>query len=139
MDAIAPPLPSLAPPLPRRGWIGLSPINRRRLDNFKRNRRGYASFVLFTLLFVASLFAEVIANDRPIVASYKGAWLFPILRDYPEEMFGGFLAETDYRDPVIADEINAHGWMVWPPIRYADNTHNLSPPTAAAPAGYRRA
>ena len=130
MDAIAPPVPSLAPPLPRRGWLGLSPINRRRLDNFKRNRRGYVSFILFTLLFVASLFAEVIANDRPIVASYKGDWLFPILHDYPEETFGGFLAETDYRDPVIADEINAHGWMVWPPIRYADNTHNLSPPTA---------
>lgn len=130
MDAIAPRAERLAPPVPRQGWLALRPINRRRLDNFKRNRRGSVSFVIFAILFVLSLFAELIANDRPIVARYNGAWLFPIMRDYPEETFGGFLAETDYRDPVIADEINAHGWMLWPPIRYGYRTHNLSPPTA---------
>ncbi len=128
-DAAVPRDARLAPSLPRQGWLALSPINRRRLDNFKRNRRGFIAFVLFTTLFVLSLFAEVIANDRPIMAMYKGEWLFPIVQTYPEEKFGGFLAETDYRDPVIGDEINAHGWMLWPPIRFADNTHNLSPPT----------
>ncbi len=132
MDAIADPAPrgpSLAPPLPRKGWLALSPINRRRLTNFQANRRGAWSLAIFMVIFVVSLFAEFIANDRPIVASYKGAILFPIFKAYPEETFGGFLAETDYRDPVIADEINAHGWMIWPPIRYSYTTHNLAPPT----------
>ncbi len=121
---------ALAPPLPRAGRFALSPVNRRRLDNFKRNRRGYWASILFTAIFVLSLFAEVIANDKPILALYKGELLVPILHAYPEETFGGFLAETDYRDPVIADEINAHGWMLWPPIRYSYTTHNLAPPTA---------
>jgi microcin C transport system permease protein len=120
---------TLAPPLPAKRWFNFSPINRRRLDNFRRNRRGYWSFILFTTIFVVSLFAEFIANDRPILAMYKGELLMPIFRTYPEEKFGGFLAETDYRDPVIIDEIAAHGWMLWPPIRFADNTHNLAPPT----------
>jgi microcin C transport system permease protein len=107
------------PPPARRG---LSPINRRRLDNFKRNRRGYWSFWIFMALFGLSLFADVIANDRPIVANYKGEWLFPVLIDYPEEKFGGFLARTDYRDPVIQEELEANGWAVWPPIRFRYDT-----------------
>jgi len=95
----------------------LSPINKRRLQNFKANRRGYWSLWIFLVLFVLSLFAEFIANDKPIIASYKGEILFPVLVAYPEEKFGGFYAVTDYRDPVIHDEINANGWMIWPPIR----------------------
>ena len=128
---VAAPSTPLAPPLPRRGWLGLSPINRRRLDNFKRNRRGYWSFVVFTILFLVSLGSEFVANDKPIIASYKGEILFPFLHDYPEEKFGGFLAETDYRDPVIAKEITDNGWMIWPPIRYSYNTHNLDLPVPA--------
>jgi microcin C transport system permease protein len=121
----------LAPPLPRKGVLKLSPLNRRRLQNFKANRRGYWSFWIFMILFVVTLFAECLANDRPIVAMYKGEILFPIVVDYPEEKFGGFLAQTDYRASVIADEINAHGWMVWPPIRFSYNTHNLDLPVPA--------
>ena len=121
----------LAPPLPGKELFHLTPVNRRRLDNFKRNKRGYWSFWLFMVLFVLSLFADVIVNERPIMASYKGEILFPIVADYPEEKFGGFLAQTDYRDPVIADEIKAHGWMLWPPIRFSYNTHNLDLPTPA--------
>ena len=104
-------------------------MNRRRLDNFRRNKRGYWSFWIFLVLFFASLGAEFIANDRPLVASYKGELLFPVLVDYPEEKFGGFEATTDYRDPTVADEILAHGWMIWPPIRFANNTTKLDPPT----------
>jgi hypothetical protein len=94
------------PPLPTRLWLAgggfaLSPLNRRRWRNFKANRRGYWSLWIFLALFVLSLFAEVIANDKPIVASYKGELLFPVLVDYPESKFGGFLAVTDYKDPVI--------------------------------------
>ena len=78
-----------------------------------------------------SLFAEFIANDRPLIASYRGEILFPVLVDYPEEKFGGFLAVTDYRDPVIQDEITANGWMIWPPIRYSYRTVNNNIPEAA--------
>jgi len=110
-----------------------SPLNQRRWANFKANRRGYWSLWIFLVLFVLALFSEFIANDKPIIASYKGEILFPVLVDYPEEKFGGFYAITDYRDPVIQDEINANGWLVWPPIRYSYRTVNNQIP-AAAPA-----
>lgn len=125
------PLNPPAPPLPRSGLLRISPINRRRWNNFRSNKRGYWSLWIFAFLFIASLFAEFIANDRPIIASYKGEILFPVLIDYPEEKFGGFLAQTDYRDRVITDEIEAHGWMVWPPIRFSYRTHNLDLPVPA--------
>jgi microcin C transport system permease protein len=122
------------PPAPlgaARRRFHLSPINRRRLANFKANKRGYWSFWIFIFLFIISLFSEVIANDRPLVVLYKGEILFPILHDYPEEKFGGFLAQTDYRDAVIAKEINEHGFMIWPPIRYSYRTINRQLPVPA--------
>ena len=112
-----------------RPW--LSPLNQRRWQNFKANRRGYWSLWIFLVLFVLSLVAELIANDRPLIASYKGEILFPVLVAYPEEKFGGFLAVTDYRDPVIQDEINANGWLIWPPVRYSYRTANNDIPEAA--------
>ena len=121
----------LAPPVEQRGWLNLTPVNRRRLENFRANRRGYVSFWIFLTLFIVSLFAELIANDKPIVVSYKGELLFPVVVDYPEEKFGGFLAMTDYRDPFIQKEIAAHGWAIWPPIRYSYSTHNLDLPSPA--------
>lgn len=113
----------------RKPW--LSPLNQRRWQNFKANRRGYWSLWIFLVLFGLSLFAEFIANDKPIIASYNGEILFPVLVDYPEEKFGGFLAVTDYRDPVISEEIEANGWMIWPPIRYSYRTVNNDIPEAA--------
>ena len=113
----------------RRPW--LSPTNRRRLDNFRANKRGYWSFWIFMILFVLSLMAEFIANDRPILASYKGEILYPVLVDYPEEKFGGFLATTDYRSDFIQQEIDANGWMIWPPIRYSYQTVNSNIPHSA--------
>ncbi|KPF70946.1 peptide ABC transporter permease [Bosea sp. AAP35] len=121
----------LAPAQANQGWLKLSPINRRRLDNFKANKRGWWSLWIFLILFVLSLFAEFLANDRPLIVRYKGEWLFPIVVNYPEEKFGGFLATTDYRDPVIATEINENGFAVWPPIRYSYRTHNLDLPVPA--------
>ncbi|MFC6489838.1 ABC transporter permease [Nitratireductor sp. GCM10026969] len=112
-----------------RPW--LSPINQRRWQNFKANGRGYWSLWIFLVLFILSLFAEFLANDKPILVSYKGEILVPVLVDYPEEMFGGFLAVTDYRDPFIQEEIKANGWMVWPPIRYSYRTVNSEIPEAA--------
>jgi microcin C transport system permease protein len=121
----------LAPVLVQKGRIRLTPINQRRLDNFKSNRRGYWSFWIFVVLFFVTLCAELIANDRPIIARYKGEILFPVAVNYPEEKFGGFLARTDYRDPVIADEINKNGWMLWPPVRFSYTTINLELPKPA--------
>ena len=117
-----------------KGW--LSPTNRRRWANFKANRRGYWSLWIFLFLFVASLLGEFIANDRPILASYKGEILYPVLVDYPEEKFGGFLARTDYRDPFIQDEIEANGWLIWPPIRYSYTTANAYIPHSAPTAPF---
>jgi microcin C transport system permease protein len=107
----------------------LSPLNRRRLHNFRRNRRGYIAFWVFLVMFFASMASEFICNDRPLFVSYKGEWLFPVFVNYPEDRFGGFEAVTDYRDPIIANEIDAHGFILWPPIRFANNTTKLDPPT----------
>ncbi|WP_234186877.1 ABC transporter permease [Shinella sp. NM-101] len=114
---------------PRKGL--LSPTNKRRWENFKANRRGYWSLWIFLVIFVLSLFAECIANDRPILASYKGELLFPVVIAYPEEKFGGFLAETDYRSDFITEEIEANGWMIWPPIRYSYSSTNSNIPHSA--------
>lgn len=106
-------------------------LNQRRWALFKANRRGFWSFWIFALLFIVSLLAPIIANDRPILASYKGELLFPTFIDYPEAKFGGFLAKTNYRDPVNLDEISANGWMLWPPIHYSYNTTNTELPLPA--------
>lgn len=125
---IAPSDPSLWSRIKQRIGFRLTPVNRRRLERFRSHKLGYRSFLIFSVLFVVTLFAEFIANDRPLIAMYKGELLVPVLVDYPEEKFGGFLAVTDYRSPDILDEINANGWMVWPLIRYSYDTINKDYP-----------
>jgi microcin C transport system permease protein len=115
--------------------FSLSPLNQRRWRNFKANRRGYWSLWVFLGLFLFSLFAEFIANDKPIIAVYKGEVLFPVLVDYPESKFGGFLAVTDYKDPVILDEISQHGWALWPPISYSYQSINRDYPRVKNASG----
>ncbi|HTN32581.1 MAG TPA: ABC transporter permease [Marinobacter sp.] len=115
----------------------LSPIQRRRLQNFRANRRGYWSLWLFLILFGLSLMAELIANDSPLVISYQGELYFPIVQPISDETFGGFLpTEADYRDPFIASEINDNGWILWPPIPFSYNTinYNLNVPSPAPPS-----
>ena len=115
----------------------LTPIQKRRLRNFRKNRRGFWSLWIFLALFGLSLVAELIANDSPLVVSYKGDLYFPVVQSVTEETFGGFLpTEADYRDPFIFDEINANGWMLWPPIRFSYNTINydLEVPSPAPPS-----
>lgn len=109
----------------------MSPLNQRRWLNFRSHSRGYWSLWIFLVLFILTLLAEFIANDRPLLVSYKGELLAPVLVDYPEEKFGGFYAVTDYRDPFIQDEINANGWMLWPPVRYSYRTVNNELPVPA--------
>ncbi|MEM8811373.1 MAG: ABC transporter permease [Pseudomonadota bacterium] len=119
---------------PRRPF--LSPLNQRRLQNFRANGRGYISLWIFLFLFFLTLFSEFVANDKPILISYKGELLTPIFVSYPEEKFGGFLPVTDYRDPFIQDEISQNGWMLWPVIRYSYSTINnaLPEPAPARPS-----
>ncbi|HEY1735013.1 MAG TPA: ABC transporter permease [Methylovirgula sp.] len=125
------PTTQLAPALGQRGLFRVTPLNRRRLANFRNNKRGFWSLWIFLVVFVLSLFAEFIANDKPILVYYKGETLFPIFHDYPESKFGGFLATTDYRDPADAQEINAHGYMIWPPIHFSYNTIERALPVPA--------
>lgn len=103
----------------------MNPLTRRRLDLFIANRRGWWSFWIFLVLFIFTLFAEFIANDKPLIISYKGDLHFPIFKTYSEKYFGGdFDTEAFYRDPHVQSLINAEGWMVWPPIRYSYATIN---------------
>ncbi len=115
----------------------LSPLTRRRLGNFRANRRGYWSLWIFLALFIGSLFAELIANDRPLLVRYDGRFYVPVLRAYPETTFGGvFPTEADYRDEAVARLVRAKGWMLWPPIPYRHDTINyrLSVPAPAPPS-----
>ena len=115
----------------------LSSIARRRLHQFRRNRRGYVSFWIFLFLFVFSCGAELIANDKPIVVSYDHALYFPVVKSYPETAFGGeFETEADYRDPVVQKLINDKGWMLWPMIHYSYQTinYNLDVPAPSPPS-----
>jgi microcin C transport system permease protein len=113
--------------------LKMSPLNRRRWQNFKANRRGHLSFWVFLVLFIVTLFAEFIANDRPYFVSYEGRWYFPVFVTYSETTFGGdFETAADYRDPYLQKLVaEKGGFMVWPPIRYSYNTHNLDLPTPA--------
>jgi microcin C transport system permease protein len=118
---------------PERHRLAVSPLNRRRWQSFKANSRGYLSFWLFIALFLISLFSEFIANDKPLFIRYDGRSYFPVLLTYPETAFGGdFETAADYRDPFLQKLIaEKGGFMIWPPIRYSYNTHNLDLPTPA--------
>ena len=116
-----------------RSRFALTPINLRRWQNFKANRRGYWALWIFVVLFIGSLGAEFIANDKPFFISFEGKFFFPAVIDYPETAFGGdFETAADYRDPYLQKLIaEKGGFMLWPPIRYSYNTHNLDLPTPA--------
>ena len=133
--------------------MAISELNRRRLRSFRRNGRAFWSLLLFTVLFVLSLFAELIANDRPILISYRGDYYVPVYKFYPEKAFGGdFGTEAIYTDPgvqclivtggreecwddpeavqaeaktgKVAGEPIEKGWMLWPLIPYSYTTIN---------------
>jgi len=99
------------------------------------NRRGFWSLWLFLALFGTSLFAELIANDKPLLISYEGQLYVPVVKSYPETTFGGFLpTETDYRDPEVQAIIDTQGWMLWPPIPFSYDTINYDLPSPAPSA-----
>jgi microcin C transport system permease protein len=116
--------------------MALSLIARRRIQQFRRNRRAWVASWIFLFLFAFSLVAELVANDKPLVVSYNGSFYFPAAKTYPETAFGGeFETEADYRDPVVARLINDKGWMLWPLIRYSYQTinYNLTVPAPSPP------
>ncbi len=113
-------------------WFRVTPLTRRRLAGFRANRRGFWSLWMFLVLFFASMFAEFIANDQPLLVSYQGRLYAPVFFNYTETTFGGdFDTYANYRDPYIAEKINADGWIVWPPIRYDYRTINYDLPVPA--------
>ena len=115
----------------------MSPLNRRRLENFRANRRGYLSLWIFAAIFATTLFAEVLANDRPIAARVEGRWFFPVLVDYAESdiLPDGFPTTADWRDPVLAEEVGERGWSVWPLVPYRFDTvlRDLGRPAPSPP------
>lgn len=142
--------------------MALSPLNQRRWRNFTRNRRAYWSLILFSITFFVTLFAEVIANDRPILVNYQGSYYVPVAKFYPETAFGGdFKTEADYKDPVVQclietggveicldepedvleqvaagafqDQDFEQGWTLWPPIPYSFDTPVDRPGAAPLP------
>ena len=142
--------------------MALSPLNARRWRNFKANRRAFWSLWLFLALFIGAMFAEVLANDKPIVVRYRGEFFFPAYRFYPETAFGGdFRTEAIYRDDAVqclirtggreecwddpegvieeaktgtvAGEAIESGWMIWPPIPYHYRTINNVGTAPSAP------
>jgi microcin C transport system permease protein len=120
-------------------FLGLSitPLTRRRLDNFRANRRGFISLWLFLALFLTSLCAEFIANDKPILVKHDGAYYMPIFNAYPETTFGGaFPTEADYNDPVLKKLIADKGWMIQPliPWHHTSVNYKLAVPAPAPPS-----
>ncbi len=117
--------------------IRLAPQSKQRLALFRANRRGFWALWIFVALFACSLFAEFIANDRPLVVFFRGTWFFPVVVDYTEKDFGGlFTTRADFRDPYLHDLIAGEGWILWAPIRYSYDTinHNLPRPAPAPPS-----
>ncbi|MBX2823082.1 MAG: ABC transporter permease [Gammaproteobacteria bacterium] len=110
----------------------MSPLGQRRWENFKANRRGWWSLWIFLALFVITLVAEVIANDKPLLVRFDGEYYFPVVQLYPETTFGGdFETEAEYRDPFVIELIEEKGWMIWPLIRYSYDTINYDLPVPA--------
>ena len=115
----------------------ISPLNKRRLQNFKSNKRGLYSFWIFSFLFILSICANFIANDKPLLINYKNNYYFPIIITYSETTFGGdFETEADYRDPYVKKLIADQGWIIMPLIPFSFNTiiRDLDVPVPSPPS-----
>jgi microcin C transport system permease protein len=94
-------------------------------SRFKKNRRGYFFFLLFSSLFLLTLFAEFIANDKPLLMRFSGEFYFPIFQKISEKKLGGvFETEADFRDSEVKKLVNEKGWMIFPPIPFSFDTIN---------------
>ncbi len=114
----------------------MSPLMRTRLQGFKANKLGFGCFIVFIIIFILSLGAELIANDKPLLVRYEQSFYLPVFKAYPETAFGGvFETEADYKDPVVQQLIHEKGWAIWPLIEYSYQTPNLelAVPVPSAP------
>jgi len=110
----------------------MSPLNQRRINSFRCNKRALWSLRIFAVMFFVSLFAELIANDKPLMVSYKNEWFAPVFHSYPETTFDGdFDTEADYSDPYVIELIEKNGWMLWPIVPYSFDTHVADLPQPA--------
>ncbi len=101
----------------------ITPLTRRRIEAFRKNRRGFWSFIIFLILFGISLCAELVANDKPFLVQHDGKLYYPAFVAYPETVFGGdFPTEADYTDGFVQDLILENGWMLWPVVRFSYDT-----------------
>ena len=117
--------------------MNISSITKRRMKRFYENKRAFISLVIFSVLFIISLFAEFIANDKPIILKYNDKYYFPIFKVYTDEEFGGFLnSEADYKDKITMENIEKHGWALWPIVKYSYDTieYNLPEPPPLPPS-----
>lgn len=117
----------------------MSPLTQRKLRNFMANRRGFYSSIIFCIVFFIAMFAEFIANDKPIILTYNHGIYFPVFNQYPETFFGGdFETEADYKDAYVKEliENKGNGWMLWPMLKYSYKTINydLPKPAPSAPS-----
>ncbi|MBS1206670.1 MAG: microcin transporter permease [Proteobacteria bacterium] len=118
--------------------LQLSYVNQMRWERFRHNRRGYWSLWIFLTIFILSLFAELVANGRPLLVRYEGHWYVPLVKNYSESDFGGPLATAaDYQDPWLKKQLEEHGWALWAPVRFGARSINYdtatpfpSPPSA---------
>ncbi|OZS43548.1 ABC transporter permease [Photobacterium sanguinicancri] len=116
--------------------MAMNPLTQQRWLRFKAHRRGYLSLWIFSVLFLVSLFAELISNDKPLLIHFESQWYFPVVEQYAETEFGGeFATEADYTDPFVIDLIEQKGYMVWPLIRFSYDTinYNLAGPAPSPP------
>jgi microcin C transport system permease protein len=121
----------------RRFSLELSPRFKRRLYNFRLNKRAYFSLYIFLSIFVISLLAEFIANDKPLLVFYDGKFYYPIVKTYLETDFDGdFELEVEYHDPYIQEILKGRGWMIWPiiPFKFDTIDYNLDVPTPSPPS-----
>ncbi len=117
--------------------LKLTPLDKRRLQAFKANRRGYWSLWIFLVFFTISLVSELIANDKPLLVRYDGQLHMPVFKTYSETQYGGeFDVEADYKDPYVQELINEKGWVIWPLIRYSYDTidYDLTVPAPSPPS-----
>ena len=115
----------------------VSALTSRRIKAFRRNRRAYWALIVLVIILVISCFAELIANDKPLIVKYKDSYLFPMATVYSDAFFGGdFPTEADYKDPFIIEQIEADGWMLMPIIPFSFNTvdYSLNLPTPTPPS-----
>ena len=128
------PTPTPTPLVPAAAPATVSP-GRAMWLSFKKSRSGYWSLVIFMVLFVISMLADVLSNDKPLIARYNGDIVFPIAADFSEKRFGGdFDSPADYHDPFIRDQFRKNGnWAIYPPNQYRFDTLNYfsQSPTAA--------